>query len=157
EFPLETLKSMIGEATGRGATDFVDATRIATALLGDSIATNPFMLGFAYQKGLIPVSAAAIERAIELNAVAVEANKRAFLWGRRAAHDLNGVERLAAEVAPETVPQPIARSLEQMVSKRIDFLTAYQDQTYAERYRLLVERVRQTEAERAPGLRGLAE
>src|SRR5262249_14861692 len=82
---------------------------------------------------------------------------RAFLWGRRAAHDLSGVERLAAEVAPETVPQPITRSLEQMVSKRIDFLTAYQDQAYAERYRLLVERVRQTEAERAPGLRGLAE
>ena len=60
--------------------DFVGATRLATALLGDAIATNPFMLGFAYQKGLIPVSAVAIERAIELNGVAVEANRKAFLW-----------------------------------------------------------------------------
>ena len=97
EFPLETLKTMISDATGPGATDFVDATRLATSLLGDSIATNLFMLGFAYQKGLIPVSGAAIERAIELNGVAVEPNKRAFLLGRRAAHDHAAVERLAIE------------------------------------------------------------
>ena len=61
--------------------------RLATGLLGDSIATNLFMLGFAYQRGLVPVSAEAIERAIELNGVAVEFNRRAFRWGRRAAVD----------------------------------------------------------------------
>jgi indolepyruvate ferredoxin oxidoreductase len=157
EFPLETLKTMIADATGPGATDFIDATRLATALLGDSIATNPFMLGFAYQKGLIPVSGAAIERAIELNGVAVEANKRAFLFGRRAADDLTGLERLAAEISPESQPAPVARTLEEIVAKRVAFLTGYQDAAYAARYRGLVERVRRAEAEKTPGLTGLAE
>jgi indolepyruvate ferredoxin oxidoreductase len=157
EFPIETLKSMIADATGRDATDFVDATRLATALLGDSIATNLFMLGFAYQKGLIPVSAEAIERAIELNGVAVEANKQAFLWGRRTAHDHGTVQHLAAQVSPESWPQPPARTLEDIVAKRVAFLTGYQNAAYGERYRAFVERVRRVEAEKAPGMNGLAE
>ncbi len=157
EFPTDALKAMIAEAAGPAAADFLDATRLATALLGDSIATNPFMLGFAYQKGLIPVSAEAIERAIELNGVAVEANKQAFLWGRRAAHDLPAVQRLAAAASPEAEPEPPARTLEEIVEKRAAFLTGYQDAAYAARYRRLVERVRQAEGERAPGMRGLAE
>ena len=157
EFPLETLKTMIADATGPGATDFVDATRLATALLGDSIATNPFMLGFAYQKGLIPVSGAAIERAIELNGVAVEANKRAFLFGRRAAHDPAAIDRLAAEMSPDSQPAALAQTLDEILAKRVEFLTGYQDAAYAERYRLLVERVRHIEAEKTPGLTGLAE
>ena len=157
EFPLETLKTMISDATGPGATDFVDATRLATSLLGDSIATNLFMLGFAYQKGLIPISAAAIEQAIELNGVAAEPNKRAFLFGRRAAHDQAAVERLATEMSPESQPEPIARTLPEIVAKRSEFLTSYQDGAYAKRYRDLVERVQRAEAERTPGLTGLAE
>ncbi len=157
EFPLETLKTMISDATGPGATDFVDATRLATSLLGDSIATNLFMLGFAYQKGLIPISAAAIEQAIELNGVAAEPNKRAFLFGRRAAHDQAAVERLATEMSPESQPEPIARTLPEIVAKRSEFLTGYQDGAYAKRYRDLVERVQRAEAERTPGLTGLAE
>ena len=72
----------------------VEATRIATALLGDSIATNLFSLGYAYQHGLIPLSAAAIEQAIRLNGAAVKMNLDAFLWGRRAAHDLKAVEAI---------------------------------------------------------------
>ena len=86
-FPGADMHAELEAAVGTSNADFVDATRLATALIGDAIATNPFMLGFAYQKGLVPVSAAAIERAIELNGVAVEANRKAFLWGRRAAHD----------------------------------------------------------------------
>ena len=148
---------MISDATGPGATDFVDATRLATSLLGDSIATNLFMLGFAYQKGLIPISAAAIEQAIELNGVAAEPNKRAFLFGRRAAHDQAAVERLATEMSPESQPEPIARTLPEIVAKRSEFLTGYQDAAYAKRYRDLVERVQRAEAERTPGLTGLAE
>jgi indolepyruvate ferredoxin oxidoreductase len=83
-FPGADMHAELEGAVGKSHAEFVGATRLATALLGDAIATNPFMLGFAYQKGLVPVSAAAIERAIELNGVAVEANKKAFLWGRRA-------------------------------------------------------------------------
>jgi indolepyruvate ferredoxin oxidoreductase len=157
EFPLETLKTMISDATGPGATDFVDATRLATSLLGDSIATNLFMLGFAFQKGLIPISSAAIEQAIELNGVAAEPNKRAFLFGRRAAHDQAAVERLAMEMSPESQPEPIARTLPEIVAKRSEFLTSYQDAAYARRYRDLVERVQRAEAERTPGLTGLTE
>jgi indolepyruvate ferredoxin oxidoreductase len=157
EFPRESLQTLIADTTGRTATDFLDATRLATALLGDSIATNPFMLGYAYQKGLVPLSAAALEKAIELNGVAAEANKRAFLWGRRAAHDLAAVERLVARVAPETVSVPIAHGLEEIVAKRVAFLTDYQNTAYARRYQALIERVRSAEAARAPGMSGLAE
>ena len=90
------------KAAGERAT-IVEGTRLATALLGDAIATNLFMVGFAYQQGLLPVSAAAIERAIELNRVAVDMNRRAFRWGRRAAHDLAGGRgaRRAGRRAPE--------------------------------------------------------
>jgi indolepyruvate ferredoxin oxidoreductase len=70
----------------------LEATQIATALFGDSIATNVFMLGVTYQSSAIPVSAEAIERAIELNGVAVEMNKGAFAWGRLAAHNLTAAE-----------------------------------------------------------------
>jgi indolepyruvate ferredoxin oxidoreductase len=157
QFPTASLKTLITDAAGKNATDFLDATRLATALMGDSIATNPFMLGFAYQKGLLPVSADSLERAIELNGVAAEANKRAFLWGRRAAHDLAAVEHFVDQSAPESIAPPIATTLAEIVAKRVEYLTAYQDAAYAERYRKLVERVRAGEAEKAPGMTGLAE
>ncbi len=157
EFPTASLKALITDAAGKSATDFLDATRIATALLGDSIATNPFMLGFAYQKGLIPIAGATLERAIELNGVAVDANKRAFLWGRRAAHDLGAVEHFVDQVAPESIAPPLAHGLDEIIAKRVDFLTGYQDAAYAARYRALVERMRTAEAELAPGMAGLAE
>ncbi|HKY95664.1 MAG TPA: indolepyruvate ferredoxin oxidoreductase family protein, partial [Kiloniellales bacterium] len=93
--PGHRLQELIRHATGAERAIFVDAHGLATRLLGDSIATNLFMLGFAYQRGLVPVSAAAIEQAIELNRVAVKFNQQAFLWGRRAAVDLAAVERVA--------------------------------------------------------------
>jgi indolepyruvate ferredoxin oxidoreductase len=145
-FPAGDMQSEIRDAVGAAGADFVDATRLATALLGDAIATNPFMLGYAYQKGLVPVTAAAIERAIELNAVAVDANRKAFLWGRRAAHDLARVERIAAP--PEVIPiaQHLSRSLDEVIARRVEFLTEYQDASYAARYRRLVDRVRAAES-----------
>jgi indolepyruvate ferredoxin oxidoreductase len=155
-FPGTRLQDLIVEAAGREHAEFIDASRIATVLLGDSIATNPFMMGFAYQKGLLPVSASAIERAIELNEVGIEANKRAFLWGRRAAHDRSAVERIVAELNPEPEAHQVATSLDDIVAKRERFLTEYQDAAYAARYRTLVDRARQAEAERAPGMTGLA-
>ena len=153
-FPRQTLLDLIAETAGRDRTNSIDGTRIATALMGDSIATNLFMLGYAFQKGLVPVSAEAIDQAIALNAVAVEANRQAFLWGRRAAHDLAAVER-AAQLAPETRAAP--PTLEAIVTRRAATLTDYQDPAYADRYTALVERVRRAEAEKARGLSGLAE
>nr|MDQ3025879.1 indolepyruvate ferredoxin oxidoreductase family protein [Pseudomonadota bacterium] len=85
--PNPEMADAIREACGPGATDFVDATELATALMGDSIATNLFMVGYAWQKGLIPLGEGAILQAIDLNGAAIESNKRAFEWGRRAAVD----------------------------------------------------------------------
>jgi indolepyruvate ferredoxin oxidoreductase len=153
-FPADAMKAAIVEATMPGQAHFVDATGLATALLGDSIAANLFMVGCAYQKGLIPLSAAAIERAIELNGVAVDFNKQAFLWGRRTADDPDAVQRI---VGPATAPRRIPETLDEIVAHRVEFLTGYQDAAYAERYRALVRRVQDAEANKAHGRGGLAE
>ncbi len=155
-FPADAMRRLIEEQTG-GDADFVDGTGLATALMGDSIATNLFMLGFAWQKGLIPLSAAAIERAIELNAVAVQANKDAFTWGRRAA--LRPDEVRARALPPEAIPddQKVSQSLDEAITRRERFLEAYQDRAYAGRYRALVDRVRAAEADKTPGLTALTE
>ncbi len=154
-FPEKGLRDAITAAAG-GA-DFVDATGLATALLGDSIMSNLFMVGFACQQGLLPVSAAAIERAIELNGVAVEANKGAFLWGRRTAHDGARVETIAFAGGAAPGARRLSASLDELIARRTAELTAYQDAAYAERYTDLVQRVRAVEAERAKGRTGLAE
>jgi len=151
----EAMMKSIRDAAGDDATSFVDGTGLATAILGDSIATNLFMLGHAWQKGLVPLSLAAIERAIELNGVAVETSKRTFSWGRLAAHNLAAVQ--AAAKPTLRVEKPAARSLPEIVAKRVELLAAYQDKAYAERYRRFVERVASVEKERARGRSGLAE
>ena len=138
QVPGAAMREALIEAVGEGKTHFVDATRLATRLLGDSIAGNLFMLGFAYQKGFVPVSAEAIDKAIELNGVAVQLNQQAFLWGRRTAHDAAAVEKLAM---PKTAASPRCETLKEIIDYRVEFLTAYQDAGYAERYRELVVRV----------------
>ncbi|HEU0258027.1 MAG TPA: indolepyruvate ferredoxin oxidoreductase family protein [Burkholderiales bacterium] len=122
--------------------EFVEATAIATGLMGDAIATNMFMLGYAYQKGWIPLAAESLERAIELNGVAVEFNRKSFVWGRRAALDLEKVRRIAmpAEVIP--IEQHFSRNLDELIERRVRLLTEYQNRAYADRYRALVEKVR---------------
>ncbi len=152
------LAQTIRVAVGEGAADFIEGTRYATALMGDSIATNLFMLGYAWQKGLVPISGAAIDKAIELNAVSVEFNRNAFLWGRRAAVDEARVARAAEPVTPLRLKAPdIATSLEDIVARRIRTLTEYQNEAYARRYKDLVVRVQQAENDRAKGKAGLAE
>src|SRR5690606_7877116 len=157
KFPGAQLHALLQEAVGADAVDFIDATDIATALMGDSIATNMFMLGFAWQKGLIPLPAEAIDRAIELNGVAVEANREAFLWGRRAAVDRAAVERIAmpADAIPDD--RRFARTLDEIVARRVEDLTAYQDAAYAKRYETLVRQVQAVEAARTPGRSELTE
>jgi indolepyruvate ferredoxin oxidoreductase len=114
-------------------------------LVGDSLYTNPLMLGYAWQKGKVPLSLAAMLRAIELNNVQVENNKLAFEWGRRAAHDLAAVQAL---MKPAQVIEFIKKTvnLDDMVAKRVEFLTAYQDAAYAQQYTAFVEKVRAIEA-----------
>jgi indolepyruvate ferredoxin oxidoreductase len=145
-FPSRELQRSIVEAVGPENTDFLDGSTLATGLLGDSIASNLFMLGYAYQRGAVPLSAAALEHAIELNGVAVGLNQRAFRWGRRAAVDLTVVE--ARAIPPDTVPATHRRSetIDQVIERRVAFLTEYQDAAYAARYAATVRRVREAEA-----------
>jgi indolepyruvate ferredoxin oxidoreductase len=139
QLPGSDLQKDVAETCAEAA--FVPATEIATGLMGDAIATNMFMLGYAYQKGWVPLSAASLERAIELNAVAVEFNKQSFVWGRRAAVDLEKVKRIAmpAEVIP--IDQHFSRNLDELIERRVKFLADYQNHQYAVRYRTLVARV----------------
>jgi indolepyruvate ferredoxin oxidoreductase len=147
QLPGSDLQHDIEEACGRAHAAFITATQLATGLMGDAIATNMLMLGYAYQKGWLPVSGASLERAIELNGVAVEFNKQSFLWGRRAAVDLERVARIAQPAEVIALGEHFSRSLEELVERRVKFLTAYQDAAYAERYRKRVEHVRQRERE----------
>jgi indolepyruvate ferredoxin oxidoreductase len=145
QIPAEEMRLRIEGRVLKGAAHAIDATRIATALLGDSIASNLFTLGFAYQKGLIPLDAASIEQAIRLNGQAVKMNLDAFLWGRRAAHDLAAIEKI---LGPHD--SKVEETLDEIVARREAFLTRYQDQAYAAQYAEFVAKVRQREAEVAP-------
>ena len=142
--PSEACAAEIGKAVGAQGLAAFNAEAAATRLMGDSIYTNPMMLGFAWQKGWVPLARASILRAIELNAVAVEANKAAFEWGRQAAHDPARVESLLAPA--QVIAFKKRETLESLVARRVDFLTAYQDAGYARRYAEVVERVRAAEA-----------
>ncbi|MBI4998442.1 MAG: indolepyruvate ferredoxin oxidoreductase family protein, partial [Rhodocyclales bacterium] len=144
QFPLARMQEAIRAATGESATTFIDATAMATRLLGDTIGTNLFLLGMAWQQGLVPVSAAALERAIELNGTAVEMNRKAFLWGRRAAHERGAVERYAQ---PAVASQAAPRTLDELIASRAADLTAYQDAAYAQRYRAQVDKWRAATAD----------
>ncbi len=143
QFPLAAMQQSIVDAVGRDRADFFDATRIATRLMGDTIATNLFLLGYAWQRGLVPVSHEALQRAIELNAVAVDMNRAAFLWGRRAAQDFEAVRKVALPADAEPIRPP---GVDAIVARRAEFLIGYQNAAYAQRYRDAVERVRRAEA-----------
>ena len=130
----------------------VDATEIATALTGDSIAANLFTLGYAWQKGLVPIAAAAIEEAVRLNGVAVRMNLQAFLWGRRTAA---GEKAVRAVIGAKAAAKP--QSLDDVVARRMAFLTDYQNAAYAQSYADFVGLVRAAESA-LPGRRsGLGE
>jgi len=148
--PVERLKRAVRKATGEERAHFFDATHTATALFGNSLGTNMFMLGMAYQKGGLPVSAEAIEKAIRMNGQAVDMNIAAFRWGRRAAHQPEFVRDLVARSA-QPASQPISRTLDEIIERRAQFLTAYQDEAYAERYRSRIARLRAAEEKVAPG------
>jgi indolepyruvate ferredoxin oxidoreductase len=156
--PTERLKRAILADAGAEKTHFIDATRAATALLGNSIGSNIFLVGYAYQLGAVPLSAASIMQAIELNGEAVEMNQAAFHWGRRAACEPAAVEALI-KPAPDALSDAriLSHSFEEMVARRVAYLTAFQDAAYAARYRRCVEEVKAVEAARAPGKSGLAD
>ena len=143
-FPSEQVRTLITESVGDRSI-FFDATALATRLLGDAISANLLMLGFAFQKGYVPLSAAALLKAIEINGVGVKANQAAFRWGRKAALDLPGVMREAMPSQPVLMPsKPL--TLAALLADRVAFLTSYQNAGYAAAYRALVDRVQAAES-----------
>jgi indolepyruvate ferredoxin oxidoreductase len=155
-FPLGSMEQEIRDAIAPGDAEFLDATKLATGLMGDSIATNLFMVGYAYQRGLLPVGEAAILRAVELNGAAVESNKQSFYWGRLAAVEPERVAE-AAIPAAQSESQRLSASLDEVIERRRAFLTDYQDEAYAKRYADFVARVRDVEATKQPGMTDLTE
>ncbi|HRP78195.1 MAG TPA: indolepyruvate ferredoxin oxidoreductase family protein, partial [Aquamicrobium sp.] len=144
------LADIVRDVAGSEQVETVAATQFATGLLGDSIATNLFMVGYAWQRGLIPVASASIDRAIELNGAAVELNRTAFRLGRLAAADPAAIETLLPK-RPEAASGP--QSLDEIVARRVAFLTGYQNARYAARYAGFVDEVRRRE-EAATGAEG---
>ncbi|SBP86890.1 indolepyruvate ferredoxin oxidoreductase family protein [Thiomonas delicata] len=144
QFPGAACRSAIEQAAGREQVAGFDAEAAAVRLLGDALYANPMLLGFAWQKGWLPLGHASLMRAIELNAVAVDKNKAAFEWGRRAAADPQGFAALAsAQQVIQVVKRP---SLDELVKRRVEFLTGYQNAAYARQYAELVAQVRAAEA-----------
>jgi indolepyruvate ferredoxin oxidoreductase len=209
---IAAVRTALGGADARASSlHVVDATQLATALMGDAIATNLFILGYAWQQALVPLSFESIMRAVELNGAAIEMNKTAFAWGRLAAIDPQAVAESAglvrntqtlAESTPHALPMlspgqweghefgspsapralrnedelrhvpadagadvaflplddaRLSRSLDEVISRRIAFLTDYQDAAYAKRYADFVAKVRDAEAGKAPGSTDLTE
>jgi indolepyruvate ferredoxin oxidoreductase len=134
------LLAKMHHAAGAGRVFTEDAQAIAQRMLGDTLPANIVMLGAAYQRGLVPLGEAALQRAIELNGVAVQANKTAFALGRLAVAAPDALLRLAGADQPAE-----ADTLDALIERRVRFLTDYQDAAYAARYRALVERVRAAE------------
>jgi indolepyruvate ferredoxin oxidoreductase len=137
------LLQKIEHAAGAEQVRTLDAQRLAEDFLGDAIVSNIVALGFAWQAGLVPVSLAAMQRAIELNGVAVENNQNAFALGRLAAADPAACRALLDEPAEDA---PAVEPLEALIARGVAHLTAYQDAAWAQRWRALVDEVGVVEA-----------
>ena len=155
--PAERIKRAVGSAAGQENAFFIDATRIATALTGNAIAANMFMLGYAFQKGRVPLSSTALLKAIALNGEAVAMNQSAFTWGRRAALDEAAVTALAVPPKAAEGDLRISQTLDDVIARRVETLTRYQDRAYADRYAARIAAVRAAEEKAVPGSTALTE
>jgi indolepyruvate ferredoxin oxidoreductase len=172
-FPeLSNMLMSIDRVTRKDPNVYLDAQAMAEGLFDDHMATNPIMLGAAYQAGALPIAAAAIERAIRINGVQVEMNLLAFRWGRMAVVDRARVEAAVKQATGRAAEQPRALSaearalvdtvgasgeLQRLLEIRVPELIAYQSAAYAREYVDFVRRVAEVEAERAPGRSGLGQ
>ncbi|MFY0991689.1 indolepyruvate ferredoxin oxidoreductase family protein [Halomonas sp. C05BenzN] len=132
--------ALLREAVDEGCFATLDANRLAEQLLGNTVFSNMMMLGFAWQRGLLPLSEAGLQRAIELNGVAVEKNRQAFAWGRLAA-----VEPDYLQQRLDDTPLPDSASLDDVVARNLRHLERYQNRAWAERYGQRMARVREAE------------
>ncbi len=142
--PSEQCMAEIARQVGSAGVNAFDADLLAKQLMGDTIYVNPMILGYAWQKGWIPMHRESLIRAIELNEVAVQNNLTAFEWGRHAAHHL---DVLMQKVQPaQTIQFKKRIGLDALIQDRMARLTDYQNAAYAERYRVFIDRVKTAEA-----------
>ncbi len=144
DFGSSRLTGAIADVVGTERTRFVDATTLATKILGDSIATNMFMVGFALQAGWLPLSVESVEEAIRLNGIAVDSNLRTLAWGRVAAADPDAAKAVASAAGAD--PDGFSQSLDELIERRARLLADYQDAAWAQAYRAVVDEVRGAEA-----------
>ncbi|MBY0454124.1 MAG: indolepyruvate ferredoxin oxidoreductase family protein [Burkholderiaceae bacterium] len=151
QFPATPCQTALEAAVGADQVESFDAEQVAVQLLGDSIYTNPLLLGYAWQKGRVPLSHAALMQAMVLNGVQIENNQAAFEWGRRCADHLAAVR---AQMAPEQTIEFVKKPpLAQLITERVAFLTDYQNAAYAAQYQTFVEKVQAAEAALGHGTR----
>ncbi len=141
DFRSAQVEKVIRGASNPNACDFIAADTVAVTLMGDAIAANIIVMGYAWQKGLIPLQRASIESAIELNGVAIDFNKRAFGLGRLLATRPDKVLAMVEQARGPAIAPP-ATTLDEIIARRIADLTAYQDAAYADRFSALVGRAR---------------
>jgi indolepyruvate ferredoxin oxidoreductase len=144
DFSSKRLQKSIDDIVGSDRTRYVDATTLATQILGDSIATNLFMVGFAAQTGWLPLSVETIEQAIRLNGISVESNLRTFRWGRVAAAEPATTDAVALK-ASGVQTEVFSVNLDELITKRVARLTDYQNAGWAKRYRDFVQKIRTAE------------
>ena len=142
DFGQAQMVAMLRKHAGEAFVHSVDGTDLTLKLMGDSIGTNIFMLGYAVQKGLVPIALESVMEAIRLNGVAVQANLTTFNWGRMAAHDHDLVAQRAASARGDVQPEKISQTLDEVIARRESLLTAWQDAAYARDYRSFVDKVR---------------
>jgi indolepyruvate ferredoxin oxidoreductase len=141
--PADACVAQIAQTVGSEGVAAFDADTLARCLMGDTLYINPMVLGYAWQKGWLPLSKATLMRAMELNNVQVEANKRAFAWGRVAAAKPLELQRLLAPAVAVAMPRASSGSQDwsSTLQDRAKRLTQYQNAAYAKRYTDFVERV----------------
>lgn len=148
--PMDEMREALSNRAGGEKVRFIDAHAVSKALLGDTMSSNIFLLGYAWQLGRVPVSGQALEQSIRLNGVAVESNLDAFNWGRFAAHDTRGLENILQSVSPLPEAGLRAETLDEVIERRVRFLENYQNAAYGAHYRTRVESIRKLELERMP-------
>ncbi len=154
--PMEEMRDALSNSADAEQTRFINAHAISNALLGDAMSANIFLLGYAWQLGKVPVSREALDKAIRLNGVAIERNLEAFGWGRYAAHDAQALDNILAAVTPMPTRHARTETLDEIIERRVSFLTAYQNAAYGARFRAGVEAIRSLELEQVPSSSALA-
>ncbi len=157
DFHGKQVKGEILSATIKGGQYFVPASSYAMVLMGDEIATNVFMLGYAWQLGLVPLTRESIERAIELNGVGIASNKKAFNFGRLAVHNPQSIEKMMADVRGDAQEETVAQTLDEIIAKRVSYLTSYQNTAYAQRYTTKIADIKAVEEKLQTGALAVTE